>query len=138
MSRIIPSDEFYLDSNDNDVKLLPNDLSKILLDLYNFINKTDENMNEVWLKFPYNIELKHNELKPNDEHRGSNHTRIILDFPRLLSINKKELMLLEFAEYLYRIKSNKFDHHYEMFYKIETITNLGNKSRWNLKFDYGS
>jgi hypothetical protein len=72
----------------------------------------------------------------NDDHRGSDHTKIVLDFHTnyLLDVNPT---LEQFAEACYRIKSHKFDYNYEMYCGVSTICDF-NSLTMNFSFDHGS
>ena len=72
----------------------------------------------------------------NEDHRGSDHTRIILDFHDNYVV-KKNCTLHKFADACYRVKSHKFDYWYELYgwikiKKSHAFLNI------HLDFDHGS
>lgn len=73
----------------------------------------------------------------NDDHRGSDHTKIILDFNDDWTV--KGNRFVDFAEAVFRIKSHKFDSWYELFCDSHFETNLeGTKFAVMCDFDHGS
>lgn len=91
--------------------------------------------------FNHQIVVEHDHEEPNTDHRGSDHTAIILPFRR--RIGSKRCSLRHFIDALYMIKSHKFDQNYEMFCgcKCETIVNsdlVPTKTHIIVNFDYGS
>jgi hypothetical protein len=71
----------------------------------------------------------------NDDHRGSNHTKIELDFhPEYELPNNTQAA---FIEGLYRIKSHKFDKWYELYSRC-TVRLVGSVIVVSLTFDHGS
>ena len=80
--------------------------------------------------------------RPNDDHRGSDHTSIKLDWNRtfaVVPINGK-ITFFQLAEALYRVKSHKFDYTYELlgYSGITKISELNNCITISVNFDYGS
>lgn len=73
----------------------------------------------------------------NDDHRGSDHTKLILDFNNEWTV--KGNRFVDFAEAVFRIKSHKFDTWYEMFCESHSESNLtGDKFVVMCEFDHGS
>lgn len=73
----------------------------------------------------------------NDDHRGSDHTRIILDFPKRVEFKPQKTKMEKFIDGLFRLKSHKFENYYEMY--------MGTKVRFkeeeifvSVRFDHGS
>lgn len=73
----------------------------------------------------------------NDDHRGSDHTRIILDFPKEVELKPKATKMEDFTDALFRLRSHKFDNWYEMYYTTYTETDK-NEIRIKVDFDHGS
>lgn len=91
--------------------------------------------------FNHPIVVEHDHKEPNTDHRGSDHTAIILPFKR--RVGSQRCTLRHFIDALYMIKSHKFDHNYEMFLgcKCETVLNDNLSPREThiiVNFDYGS
>ena len=55
----------------------------------------------------------------NEDHRGSDHTRIILDFPGKVELKGKKTKMTDFIDALFRLRSHKFENWYEMFLRSE-------------------
>lgn len=73
----------------------------------------------------------------NEDHRGSDHTRVILDFPGRVEFRKKETEMDDFIDALFRLKSHKFENWYEMYSEAEV--RLDEKSiRVTVIFNNGS
>lgn len=73
----------------------------------------------------------------NEDHRGSDHTRIILDFPGKVELKEKKTKMTDFIDALFRLRSHKFENWYEMYYSAEVSSN---KSAIivDVIFDHGS
>ncbi len=72
----------------------------------------------------------------NDDHRGSNHTRIVLDFNSVFPLDENPT-IMTFAEACYRIKGNKFDYWYELYGGIDL--KVDEDTYWiDVGFDHGS
>jgi len=72
----------------------------------------------------------------NDDHRGSNHTKIRLDFNSIFQLKSNTLSGL--LEGIYRVKSHKFDTWYELFCGVKEINISSKKIVITLDFDHGS
>lgn len=71
----------------------------------------------------------------NQDHRGSDHTRIELPFYSRCTLYKNTVR--EFIQGMYRIKSHKFDHWYELFCHT-TVSKKKDKIIINVTYDHGS
>jgi hypothetical protein len=71
----------------------------------------------------------------NEDHRGSNHTDIQLDFNPNWVLRGSTLR--DLVEGMYRVKSHKFDYNYELFCGSQ-ITKVKNGIRIEFDFDHGS
>lgn len=90
--------------------------------------------------FPVDLRVTlHNGCGINDDHRGSDHTDIYLDFNSTWVLTGPTLR--DLVEGLYRVKSHKFDRNYEMFIEA-TLKCLGQDGQRELHvhlvFDHGS
>ena len=95
----------------------------------------DKTLKDFKLLCEKEINLK-NENGVNKDHRGSDHTRIILDFHDNFNL-PKNCTLQEFADGCYRVKSHKFYHWYEL-YVGASIEQSEKKLNIHLGFDHGS
>lgn len=93
------------------------------------------------------IIFKHSFEEPNDDHRGSDHTKLILDFnptyaitPTFLDFEKEEgiITLDQIADAIFRVKSHKFDLCYEMLFGASKVIETPSAIVVHLNFDYGS
>jgi len=73
----------------------------------------------------------------NRDHRGSDHTKLMLDFNNEYCVNKK-CSLYELADMYYRIKSHKFENNYELYCRTELTSSSGYIYKFKLQFDHGS
>lgn len=76
-------------------------------------------MHQITFISPYDVTLVNN-AGINYDHRGSDHTLIELPFYSKVRLGKT-FTLHEFVVAAYKIKSHKFDYHYELFYNIDAI-----------------
>lgn len=125
------------------------DRENIKTELYNSDEEVDQKEMDLFTgcsldtKFicPKPIQLEHNSDKPNYDHRGSNHTKIILLWNKNWTVIPKNdtITLGELAECYYRIKSHKWDQNYELFCrsKIDSAR-FDDVIRIKMTFDYGS
>lgn len=76
----------------------------------------------------------------NDDHRGSDHTRLILDFHPAVSIKPKHnrIRLADLTDACYRIKSHKFDYWYELYCGIKSHKTSSNTFMATVTYDHGS
>lgn len=72
----------------------------------------------------------------NTDHRGSDHTKIILDFHDEFEL-ENNCTLYKFADACYRVKSHKFDYWYEL-YGAVSIKSTKSEFKIDLGFDHGS
>jgi hypothetical protein len=86
------------------------------------------------------IQFKHCFDEPNTDHRGSDHTKLILDWNRFFVLSPKDgkLTLRDIAEAIFRVKSHKFDSNYEMLLGVSEIKVTPTLITLELGFDYGS
>lgn len=73
----------------------------------------------------------------NDDHRGSDHTRIILDFPEEVTLKPSLTKMEDFTDALFRLRSHKFENNYEMYFNTNTKVKK-NEIQITLDFDHGS
>lgn len=73
----------------------------------------------------------------NNDHRGSNNTKVTLDFHDKYVIKNKSCTIGNFADACYRIKSHKFDYWYEL-YTYVLVSSNGRHIKLNFEFDHGS
>ncbi|HMV79179.1 MAG TPA: hypothetical protein PK453_24850 [Leptospiraceae bacterium] len=73
----------------------------------------------------------------NDDHRGSDHTRIILDFPGKVALKGKKTKMTDFVDALFRLRSHKFENWYEMYYGAE-VSSDKKAITVDVMFDHGS
>ncbi len=81
------------------------------------------------------ITLKNN-CGINEDHRGSTHCNLLVDYEekyQLIKLNLNQLLVG-----LYRIKSHKFDKNYEMFCSCHHEIEAHNKLLLKFEFDHGS
>jgi hypothetical protein len=104
-------------------------------------NSRTLNINNIHFACSKAILFHHSHFRPNADHRGSDHTQLILDWNEswLLRPTAGILTFRDLAEGLYRVKSHKFDDNYEMLFGAYGLkSNGGNCIRVTLNFDYGS
>jgi hypothetical protein len=77
-----------------------------------------------------------NRCGSTEDHRASNHTRIILDFNEQFPIDESPT-IMTFAEACYRIKWNKFDYWYELYGWID-LKVTDDSYLIDVGFDHGS
>lgn len=128
--------DLYTDNNGNECckPLNPKKTNKFI----HYKIKIDKTMKD-HLMFPKNYKVTLiNKSGINYDHRGSNHTKIELDFHT--SWELKDNRYKTFVHGLYRIKSHKFDRCYELFLYITNVeVDRENKTiKIVLKFDHGS
>lgn len=73
----------------------------------------------------------------NEDHRGSDHTRIILDFPEEVKLKPSLTKMEDFTDALFRLRSHKFENNYEMYFNTHTEIRK-NEICVTLDFDHGS
>jgi hypothetical protein len=86
------------------------------------------------------IIFKHNHDHPNFDHRGSDHTKVILDWEPVWPIvpSKGKIAIKDIAEAIFRIRSHKFDSNYEMLCGASKVVETSNIITVTISFDYGS
>jgi len=73
----------------------------------------------------------------NDDHRGSNHCRIVLD--QICDINIQNMITMkQFIDICYQLKSHKWDTWYELYCGIKYFGTKKNKISLSITFDHGS
>ncbi len=112
------------------------------------VNPGEENNYELVLKdleldtqlFPHNWKVGFNNLSGvNDDHRGSDHCKLDLEFHDCYDL--KSNTWKDFIDAYYRIKSHKFDSWYELFcYFRRKIQHSDRMTQltYNFEFDHGS
>jgi len=96
-------------------------------------------LKEIFIECPKKLVI-HNISGFNEDHRGSDHTKLILDFHddyTLIPINGK-ISLKKFADACLRIRSHKFENCYEMYCGVDSVEIGNNKIIANVVFDHGS
>jgi hypothetical protein len=113
----------------------------------NILSKKDKKYNELVLQIlPYKLKnvlligfdklIIKNGCGPNNDHRGSDHCNVFLPMHNKVNI-KKYGTLYNLAIAYYKLKSHKWDNHYEMFSGSKTVIHEGNV-KVTLDFDHGS
>ncbi|XWV25565.1 hypothetical protein QJ856_gp0189 [Tupanvirus deep ocean] len=76
----------------------------------------------------------------NDDHRGSDHTKICLDFEPHTTICQvdNKIAFKDFVKACFDIKSHKFDFWYELYCGTKDIKDIGNSYVITVCFDHGS
>jgi len=91
--------------------------------------------------FPTGIQIRLKNVSGfNEDHRGSDHTKIKLDFSPSCVVESTEngITLRALADAAMRIKSHKFDRHYEMYCGVKRFTFENNVLTIFIHFDHGS
>ena len=111
-----------------------NKTNKWLLSIFKSLS--DHSLKDIQLDFG-NISIV-NPCGFNDDHRGSDHTRIILDHTDTSHVTNG-CTLYDLANACYRLKSHKFDNNYELFNESTIVTSKhSNEYTITLSFDHGS
>jgi hypothetical protein len=99
---------------------------------------SENKLNDIYLKCCDTIIL--NNLDGyNEDHRGADHTKLMLDFHRqiILKPTDNKIYFKDFVDACFRIKSHKFDPWYEMYCGVNCIKK-NNKINVSVRFDHGS
>jgi hypothetical protein len=99
----------------------------------------NNDLNEIYLKCSKPI-IFYNYNGFNKDHRGSDHTKLLLDFHSIYKLNPNDntISLKKFADACFRIKSHKFDFWYELYYDVKNVKHTDDEIIINLAFDHGS
>jgi hypothetical protein len=115
--------------NDND-----NELYQEVKNIMDYLEENDDdnivfNSNyEIVLINPYGI---------NDDHRGSDHTPIVLPFHQNVILGKT-FTLDDLINACYKIKSHKFDYWYELYCGVDKVYTKDDNLFISVAFDHGS
>lgn len=92
-----------------------------------------------YIDFESNIKLKYSDDFPalNEDPRGTTLADWILGYTQSAYIFRPHTSSRDLAQYLYELKSHKFDTHYELFTGVK-ITNEQGVTTVNVEFDHGS
>lgn len=95
--------------------------------------------NKIFLKCSKKIIIK-NIRGFNHDHRGSNHTKLHLDYPPQITIKPKngKISFKKFVYACFRIKSHKFDFWYELYRGVDTVIITDKTIEVHVNFDHGS
>ncbi len=77
-----------------------------------------------------------NDVGVNEDHRGSDHCQVSTRFHDTYTV-ESPIRLMDFVKALYKIKSHKWDYHYELFCRCNT-KKVDNNLTINMIFDHGS
>ncbi len=95
---------------------------------------THSNADSVYFQLDLPLLLRYGHF--NEDHRGSDHLRILLDFPHQIEL-PSFFTLKDLAESVFRLKSHKFDTFYEMFTAMDLLQS-DNCYIGDLCYDHGS
>jgi len=109
--------------------------SPLEAEFYDLIDKSLTSLSDMKLICGKEIHL-YNHCGENEDHRGSDHTKIILDFHDHYILNSN-CSLQQFADACYRVKSHKFDYWYEL-YSDAQIMEQTDTYYIDISFDHGS
>lgn len=96
-------------------------------------------LDKIYLQYPKDLIL-HNKPGFNYDHKGSDHTKLILDFDpnAIIRCNNGQLSFEDFADACFRIKSHKFDFWYELYCGVDLLIDSNDKLIADIDFDHGS
>jgi hypothetical protein len=121
--------EYFSHNNDDNYKIN----KKI------FHSLMTNNIDAIYLKSTKPINII-NRMGFNEDHRGSNHTKIILDFFHVAKLipAKNIITFKNFAVACFNIKSHKFDFWYELYFGVKHVITNDKYIDIEVDFDHGS
>jgi hypothetical protein len=129
-----PDDELFEEEEDAEVRRIYNAFKSS--DPYRGIVSTDNDA-ALDTKYAFDKPLTIvNSCGVNDDHRGSDHTKIVLDFHEEINL-PSTCSAIELIDTFFRLKSHKFENWYEMYCGCE-VDDVGVKYIVSLDFDHGS
>jgi hypothetical protein len=121
----------------NDMNFIATQISNCDLDVDTYILLLDNDPENIFFS-GFDKLLLLNTCGRNDDHRGSTHCKVFLNYEsEIMKLNKDDINLRYLAECYYRLKSHKFDKWYELFTGLKYSKIFG-RVKINLEFDHGS